>query len=269
MTQRVIVESRFLIPQMASRPLRDTPPRPVVRFRSSGLLGRINPLPPMWLEGRLAAEYVNLVQDPVFYGRGVPTGDGRPVLLIPGFMAGDQSLTTMKGWLRRLDYLPEVSGIRFNVRYSELTLERLLERLYVHHRRTRQKVALVGHSRGGILAKVLADRNPELVSQVITLGSPLNAALDVHPVTLAAVRAARIYNRLRYPDGWESEVAFMRQIEEPPAVPVTSIYTRSDGVVNWRACLRDDVRSIEVHGSHGGLGMNAEVYRHLARLLPN
>jgi pimeloyl-ACP methyl ester carboxylesterase len=223
----------------------------------------------MWLEGRLAAEYVNLIRDPVFYGRGVARGDGRSVLLIPGFLAGDQSLQTMQAWLRRLDYLPALSGIRFNVRHSEETVTGVLEKLYVHHRRTRQKVALVGHSRGGLLAKVIADRNPEMVSQVIALGSPLTSAYDVHPVTLAAVRAARLYNRLRYRAPWDSEKAFMEQLALPPAVPVTSIYTRSDGVVNWKACLRDDVQQLEVSGSHGGLGVNAEVYRHLARLLPN
>jgi triacylglycerol lipase len=223
----------------------------------------------MWLEGRLATEYVNLIRDPVFYGRGVPRGDGRPVLLIPGFLAGDQTLLTMQAWLRRMEYRPELSGIRFNVRYSEVTVEGVLERLYVHHKRTRQKVALIGHSRGGLLAKVIADRNPDLVSQVIALGSPLNEALDLHPVTMAAVRAARIYNRIRYKTAWDAETAFMEQLAAPPLVPVTSIYTRSDGVVNWKACLRPDVKKIEVKGSHGGLGVNAEVYHHLARLLPH
>jgi len=223
----------------------------------------------MWLEGRLASEYVQLIRDPVFYGRGVKRGEGRPVLLIPGFLAGDQSLQTMRTWLRRLDYLPELSGIRFNVRYSEVTLEGVLERLYVHHRKSRQKVAIVGHSRGGLLAKVIADRNPEMVSQVIALGSPLNEAMDVHPLTMAAVHAARLYNRVRFQTKLDTEDQFTLDLAAPPKVPLTSIYTRSDGVVNWNACLRDDVKTIEVQGSHGGLGVNAEVYRHLARLLPN
>jgi triacylglycerol lipase len=223
----------------------------------------------MWREGRFASEYVALIRDPVYYGRGVPRGDGRPVLLIPGFLAGDQTLRTMQAWLRRMDYKPELSGIRFNVRYSEVTIEAVLERLYVHHRRTRQTVALVGHSRGGLLAKVIADRNPELVSQVIALGSPLNEALDVHPLTMAAVNAARLYNRLRYWTAADSEAAFMEQLAARPLVPVTSIDTRLDGVVNWKACLRPDINTIEVTGSHGGLGVNAEVYRHLAHLLPN
>jgi len=253
---------------MASRPSNDPLPRPVVRFRPGGFLGRLTPLPPMWLEGRFVPEYVTLIRDPIFYGRGVPRGEGRPVLLIPGFLAGDQTLLTMRAWLRRMDYKPELSGISFNVRHSDTTAEAVLERLYAHHRRTRQKVAIVGHSRGGLLAKVIADRNPELVSQVIALGSPLNEALDVHPLTMAAVHAARLYNRLRYQTPANGEAAFMAQLAAPPAVPVTSIYTRSDGVVNWKACIRPDLKTIEVRGSHGGLGVNAEVYHHLAHLLP-
>ena len=223
----------------------------------------------MWLEGRLVPEYMTLIRDPVYYGRGVPRGDGRPVLLIPGFLAGDQTLLTMQAWLRRMDYRPELSGISFNVRHSDLTAEAVLERLYVHCRRSKQKVSLIGHSRGGLLAKVIADRNPELVSQVIALGSPLNEALDVHPLTMAAVHAARLYNRLRYRTPDQAETAFMEQLAAPPLVPITSIYTRSDGVVNWKACLRADVKTIEVKGSHGGLSVNAEVYHHLAHLLPN
>jgi triacylglycerol lipase len=254
---------------MASRPSHDPLPRPVVRFRPGGVLGRLTPLPPMWLEGRFASEYVSLIRDPIFYGRGAHRGGGRPVLLIPGFLAGDQTLLTMHAWLLRLDYKPELSGIRFNVLRSEVTVGAVLERLYVHHRKTKQKVALVGHSRGGLLAKVIADRNPELVSQVIALGSPLNEALDIHPLTMAAVHAARLYNRVRYRSPIDTEAAFMAQLAEPPAVPVTSIYTRSDGVVNWKACIRPDVKTIEVRGSHGGLGVNAEVYQHLARLLPH
>ena len=223
----------------------------------------------MWLEGRLASEYVTLIRDPVYYGRGVPRGEGRPVLLIPGFLAGDQTLLTMQAWLLRLGYKPELSGIRFNVRHSDVTVEGVLERLYIHHRRTKQKVALVGHSRGGLLAKVIADRNPELVSQVIALGSPLNEQLDIHPLTMAAVHAARLYNRVRYRTSGDAEIEFTEQLAAPPVVPVTSIYTRSDGVVNWKACIRPDVKTIEVKGSHGGLGVNAEVYHHLAHLLPH
>src|SRR3981081_1825329 len=103
---------------MASRPSPDPLPRPVVRFRPGGFLRQPPPLPPMWLEGRLVPEYVTLIRDPIFYGRGVPRGEGRPVLLIPGFLAGDQTLLTMQAWLRRMDYKPQLPGITLTDRHS-------------------------------------------------------------------------------------------------------------------------------------------------------
>src|SRR3981081_1908576 len=103
---------------MASRPSHDPLPRPVVPFPPCGGLGRLSPLPPMWLEARFATEYVDLIRDPVYYGRGVHRGGGRPVLLIPGFLAGDQTLFTMQAWLRRVDYKPQLPGITLTDRHS-------------------------------------------------------------------------------------------------------------------------------------------------------
>src|SRR5919202_2751517 len=90
--------------------------------------GRWLPAPPMWLEGRLGAEYSNLRRDPVFRGVGVPFGSGRPVLLIPGFMAGDETLQVLQHWLERLGYRPDVGGIVFNVRSSDLVVAALATR---------------------------------------------------------------------------------------------------------------------------------------------
>src|SRR5216117_1286876 len=90
-------------------------------------------------------ELAALLRDPVYRGRGVPRGDGRPVLLIPGFLAGDWTLRVMHSWLRR-----KVTEIR---------------------KETGSRVSLVGHSRGGLLAKVYAQRRPETVEQVIALGA--------------------------------------------------------------------------------------------------
>ena len=206
----------------------------------------------MWLEGRFASEYVTLIRDPVYYGRGVTRGGGRPVLLIPGFLAGDQTLLTMQAWLRRMDYKPELSGIRFNVRYSEVTVESVLERLYVHQKRSKQKVALIGHSRGGLLAKVLADRNPELVSQVIALGSPLNEALDVHPLTMAAVRAARLYHRLPFGNQADSEAAFVGQLAPPPPAPPPPLPPPPARAFTWTPCIPPACAGCEV--GDGGRG---------------
>jgi len=115
---------------------------------------------------------------------------------------------------------------------------------------------------------VLSHRKPDLVEQVITLGSPLNDPFDVHPLTMAGVHAAHLFNAVRYRHPASVEMRFLRDLGAAPRVPTTSIYSRSDGVVNWKACLRSDLNSIEVHGSHVGLALNPEVYRILAHLLP-
>ncbi len=222
----------------------------------------------MWLEGRFYLEYLRLIRDPVFRGIEVPPGLGRPVLLIPGFLAGDWTLRTPHHWLRRVGYRPQMAGVAFNVTYSEVMLRPLMDALLRLHRRTRSRVSLVGHSRGGVLAKVLSHRKPELVEQVITLGSPLSNPFDIHPLTMAGVRAAHLYNVFRYGHPASVEKRFLRDLAAPPRVPTTSIYSRSDGVVSWRACLRRDVNAVEVQGSHVGLALNPDVYRVLSHLLP-
>jgi len=222
----------------------------------------------MWMEGRLYLEWLRLVRDPVFSGIEVPRGLGRPVLLIPGFLAGDWTLRTAFDWLRRMGYRPQMPGVVINVLYSEVILRPLIDSLKAVHRRTGARVSLIGHSRGGVLAKVLAHRKPDLVEQVIALGSPLKDPFDIHPITMAGVHAAHVYNVMRFGHPASVEMRFLRDLAAPPRVPTTSIYSRSDGVVNWRACLRPDVNSIEVRGSHSGLSVNPEVYRILSYLLP-
>jgi triacylglycerol lipase len=222
----------------------------------------------MWLEGRIYLEYLRLIRDPVFRGVEVPPGLGRPVVLIPGFLAGDWTLRTPFNWLRRVGYRPQMGGLNFNVNYSEVMLKPILESLVQLKKRTGARVSLVGHSRGGILAKVLSHRRPELVEQVITLGSPLANPFDVHPITMAGVRAAHLFNVFRYGHAASVEMRFLRDLAAPPRVPTTSIYSRSDGVINWKACLRSDVNAIEVQGSHVGLALNPEVYHILAHMLP-
>jgi pimeloyl-ACP methyl ester carboxylesterase len=222
----------------------------------------------MWLEGRIYLEYVRLIRDPVFRGIEVPPGLGRPVMLIPGFLAGDWTLRTPYQWLRRVGYKPRLAGVTFNVQYSEVMLRPLFDALSALHRRTGARVSIVGHSRGGVLAKVVAHRKPELVEQIIALGSPLRDPFDVHPLTMAGVRAAHVFNVVRYGHPASVEMRFLRDLAAEPKVPITSIYSRSDGVVNWKACLRPDINAIEVKGSHMGLALNPEVYRILAHLLP-
>ncbi len=207
------------------------------------------------------------MRDPVMRGRGIPRGDGRAVLLIPGFLSGDWSLRVLNNWLNRVGYHTYMSGIQLNVQHSERMIAGLRARLTEVRKETGERVTIVGHSRGGVLGKVLSSRMPDAVEQVIGLGAPFANQLDVAAVTNVAVGVVRTANELRYGRSFSAEGRFMHELLEPPAVPTTSIYTKSDEVVNFRSCLRPDIPAISVWGSHNGLVVNPEVYRLLGRLL--
>jgi triacylglycerol lipase len=212
-------------------------------------------------------EFSALLRDPVFRGRGVPQGDGRPVLLVPGFLAGDWTLRVLENWLTRLGYKSHLSGILFNVQHSERILAGLRRKVAAIAKETGSRVSLVGHSRGGLLAKVMAQRRPEIVEQVIALGSPLADWTDLAAMTHHAVGFVRTANELAYGRRFNLEGRFTYDLKLPPAVPTTSIYTPEDDVVNFRSCLRPDIPALPVWGSHNGLVVNPEVYRLLGRLL--
>jgi triacylglycerol lipase len=237
---------------------------PIVR---SSLPTTYHPVPMRLPDPLALRELTALLRDPVFRGRGVPHGDGRPVLLVPGFLSGDWALTVLRGWLERIGYHAYVSGIYFNVRASEHMVAGLRHRLAEIQANDPSRVTLVGHSRGGLLAKVLAQRRPDAIEQVIALGAPLADQSDITPLTQAAVGVVRTANEIGFGLRMRQEGRFAFDLGQPPAVPTTSIYTRSDDVVNFRSCIRPDIPSIAVWGSHNGLICNPEVYRLLGRLL--
>ena len=212
-------------------------------------------------------EFSSLIRDPVFRGRGVPRGDGRPVLLIPGFLSGDWHMRVLHNWLGRIGYRPYLSGILFNVQHSERILSGLRRRLTEVNSETGKRVSIIGHSRGGLLAKVLSQRRPLMVEQVITLGAPLADWTDLAALTQHAVGVVRMANEIAYGRRLNAEGRFSHDLEAAPLVPTTSIYTKSDETVNFRACIRPDIPSMAVWGSHNGLLVNPEVYRLLGRLL--
>jgi triacylglycerol lipase len=227
-------------------------------------------------EMRWQLELVRLVADPVWRGRGVPRGDGSPVLLIPGFLAGDSSLSVMGRWLRRLGYAPRRAGISFNVRCADTTNDRLERTLHHIHLSTGRPVAIIGHSRGGHFAKALAARHPSTVSQVISMGSGLDDPFDISRTTRAAVESVRRQIARRDPDraaqGCFTPVCSCRYSQDfnrpfPEEVPLTSIYSKGDGVVRWRSCVVPYARCVEVRSSHVGLAFNRHAYREIARTL--
>ena len=112
-------------------------------------------------------------------------------MLIPGFLAGDVSLSVMGSWLRRIGHRPHESGILINVDCSDRALDSIEARAESVAARCGRRLALVGHSRGGHFAKALAHRRPDLVEAVVSLGAGLDTPFDVSIPTQAAVRAVR------------------------------------------------------------------------------
>src|SRR5256714_3763952 len=143
--------------------------------------------PPIWREGRVGLEVASLLRSPVFRGEGVVDGGGQPVLLIPGFLAGDDSLGLMTRWLRRTGHHTRKAGIRSNIDCSAAALERLEERLETMAETRGEKVAIIGQSRGGNFAKVLAVRRPDIVSGIVALGSAQLNPMAIHPLVQAQV----------------------------------------------------------------------------------
>jgi triacylglycerol lipase len=233
--------------------------------------------PPLWREARIGLEAAALVRDPIFRGDGVADGRGRPVLLIPGFLAGDGSLSMMAGWLKRAGYRPSRAGIVSNVNCSGVLMPRLEERLERLVELQGQPAALVGQSRGGTLAKVLAHRRPDLVAGVVALGSPQIDPLAVHPLVRLQVEAVSRLGSLGAPGLFKRSCltgdccsSFWEDLAQPPApgVRLVSVYSKSDGVVDWRSCLDPHATAlVEIRASHCGMAVSRAAWRAVADAL--
>src|SRR4051794_25082425 len=126
----------------------------------------------IWREATVLREYDRLAHDPIFRGEGVEDPGDQPVLLIPGFLTADNSLSAMGAWLKRTGHHPFRTRNGVNIACGEWAVTRLERRLDELAQRTGRRVAIVGHSRGGHFARVLAVRRPDLVSGIVTLGAP-------------------------------------------------------------------------------------------------
>lgn len=188
-----------------------------------------------------------------------PRGDGHAVLVIPGFTAADSSTTLLRRYLDCLGYDSRTWDLGRNLgpRATGPHGDKLLARLQAIYAETGEKVSIVGWSLGGVMARQLARAAPEIVRQVITLGSPFGG----DPTASTVWRSYQFLSGQRLKDP-----ATRRQLRESklaPPVPSTAIFTRDDGIVAWQNCVEptgDQTDNIEVHGSHCGLGVNPAVF---------
>jgi pimeloyl-ACP methyl ester carboxylesterase len=160
--------------------------------------------------------------------RRAPRGDGHPVLVLPGFMAGDDSTRAIRRTLRGLGYRAHPWLLGRNLGVQDRLWGQLAERVEGLHQRYGRRLSLVGWSLGGVYAREIAKQLPARVRQVVTLGSPFGTT------------------------AWATKT--------PPDQPSTSVFSKTDGIVHWRSCLEpetDHTENIEVPGSHCGLGFNA------------
>jgi len=191
--------------------------------------------------------------------------DGDPVLLLPGFLAGDESTAVIRRFLTRLGYEPLPWDLGRNTGRAEIMQRLLPERMLDLARSAGRRLSLVGQSLGGVYARELARMYPDHVRQVITLGSPF--------ATRHGTSTVPIVRRL-FEQQSGMTVEAMRELLESmdphvsPPVPMTAIYSRGDGVVNWRVCKEAEedemTQNIEVCGSHCGMAFNPLIYRIVA-----
>jgi hypothetical protein len=191
-----------------------------------------------------------------------PRGQGQPVLLLPGYGAGDGSTAVLKTYLRLLGYRVRGWGLGRNSGDVADLFPRVIKRTSSFALRTHQQVRLIGWSLGGYLAREAARERPDLVHRVITLGTPVVGGPKY------TVVARRFHRRGIDIEAIEAEIELRNQISL--RTPVTAIYSRADAVVAWEACIDQngtDVEHVEVRTTHIGFGFSAEVYKIIAQRL--
>lgn len=208
-----------------------------------------------WLRETMGAVRCT-VSPPPYPREKLPRGHGETIMLVPGFLAGDWTMGRLKQFLLGLNYRVEQADIAVNLGPTA----RLLAQLEAALLRLSEngKVTLIGQSLGGVMARDLAKKFPDRVARVITLCTPIH-----FPVTTPLAPFAAMLAPIHDPSAREN----MAEIANPPPVPVVAIYSRSDGIVDWRQCLQAESkmhRNVHIAGGHGTMGSNPDAQRVIA-----
>ena len=254
---------------------RNTPPRPrrspirTQEYEEADL--------PILGEVLCAAELLLLHAAPLYYGLGIPHGDGSAVVLIPAFLCPDAYLAPLHQWLARIGYDPFFSGIGFNTECPNLLIQRQLnDTVEKALNKSGRKVHLIGHSLGGIIARAIAAQRPADIASVITLGAPFRGTV-AHRSILHAAEIVRRRILARHgsdvlPDCYTGHCTcdFLDSLRHamPMSVTETAVYSEDDGVVDWRYCKTDRPEAdFSVSGTHLGLVFNPSAYSIIAERL--
>lgn len=193
-------------------------------------------------------------------------GDGRPVLIFPPLLGNDLVMKYLRRFLEDQNFVPYKWDMGVNL-VRDNYLPKLEEKLLEIYEKHEQKVSLIGWSAGGIFARVLANKHPKMVDQIVTIATPFRGIRN------GQTNVDLIFEILNGRKKSDTDKKLLKLIETTPPVPTTCIYTTTDGIVTWRHCYekeeREDVKNIEVFGSHGGLGVNPAVLIFVAETLAN
>ncbi|CAN5691714.1 hypothetical protein BH11ACT8_BH11ACT8_18140 [soil metagenome] len=196
------------------------------------------------------------------------TRAAEPIVLVPGFLAGDASLAALSAGLRRRGFRTYRSQILANVGCTLEAAGHVESRVEAIVAKRGSRVQIVGHSLGGMIARGLAVRRPDLVAGIVTMGSPMLAPGAHHLALSCGVEALVRLSRAGLP-GMMSEECVAGTVarqsfdesREPLAADVgfTAIYSRRDGIVDWRACIDPIAVPVEVTTSHVGMAVDPRV----------
>lgn len=188
-----------------------------------------------------------------------PRGDGHPVLVLPGLLASDVSTGMLRRYLKARGHDVHGWGQGQNLGPRRGVEDEMLAQLKSLHARSGRKVSLVGWSLGGIYAREVAKLCPQSVRQVITLGTPFRS--------MGGGNHAGTLFKMLGGDTSRLTPELQAHLRQRPPVPVTSIYSRNDGMVSWRSCLETpgpQVENVQVDASHLGMATHAGVMRVVA-----
>lgn len=181
-----------------------------------------------------------------------PRGDGHGVLVLPGLLGDDLSTRLMRRFLSCHGFDAHGWGLGRNIGPTEKVVEALPRTLEELAGRSGGTVSVIGWSLGGIFAREIARQRPDLVRGVITLASPYGMKdSDRSRADAAFQRHARRHVSPRSGD--------RDRMREPIPVPSTALYSRTDGIVDWRACVEPagaEHENIAVRASHLGIGVD-------------
>jgi pimeloyl-ACP methyl ester carboxylesterase len=225
----------------------------------------------------VAQEYRQLRQDPIFTGAGAARGDGAPVIVVPGFLCSDATLAPIHRWLARLGYTSYPAGLtrrhlgcgEANAQSLTVTVERVVQ-AHGH------PVQLLGYSRGGHPARVVARRRPELVRGLVTLGTPSLDPRSVHLVAAAASVVVASLGSVRVPNLMSASCFYgdcCRRFRTdlagalPTGIGYVALHSDRDGIVDHRYASDPDARIVQVDCSHVGYIANRAVYSAVAHAL--